>query len=1172
MLPEIFIFLQQNFRGINQIFSKITETPNMQQRKIFLVIIFIFISFFSFSQRTLRFQNISLESGLSQTTVQSILQDSRGFIWMGTLDGLNFYDGYNITIIRNDPSNPNSIPDNSINGLFEDKAGNLWVAIYKKGLARYNAVNKSFVSYMNNKINPNSMVDNNITCITQDHTGALWVGSDKGISSANVIEEDDGNVKLIFNNLNNDPVFLQDKGGEIVTKIIYDKRKLLWIGTEQGLIVYDMNQKKFYKFRNDPEIPHTISSNKITALFLDQQGNVWVGTDKGLNKILIKDIKLNSNNRLIFKHYYNEPGNENSISSNKINSISQDREGNIWIGTDNGLNIYELQSNNFFSYKNNYLDKYSLKVNKVICVYHDRENTMWVGTSLGGVDKWHKYSKEFNLYQNNPFISYSISSNLIRSFHEDLDGDIWVGTVDGGINRWSKIDNTFKYFKADPKDINSLSNNHIRSILEDSRRNFWVGTEGGGLNMMNKNTGKCISFKNNENDPKSIPNNRIWYLYEDTKDNVWVGTFGGGLCRFKNNSVSDGKINFEVINKEKNGLSDNFISNITEDITGKLWIATYYGGLNQWIESEKRCKAYSFSYKTEEYDRVYSILVAKDGTLWLGARGSLRQFDPVKEKYLRYFDMSCGIPNQVIMGVLEDLEENLWFSSNSGISKFNVKEGKVSYTFTHRDGLQGSEFMIGAFYKTSQSEMLFGGVNGFNSFYAGRIRENVMKPPVVITNFLVNNQEMLLDSAITDKKEVHLSYLDKTFTIEFAVLDYLYSGNIQYAYKMEGFDKDWNLVKNRRFANFTNLPHGTYTFKVKGSNSDGIWNQEGATLKIIIHPPFYKTTWFIALMIILVVAMVIGAIKLRDLFRDKGKLQVLVEQRTQQLQQRNNEILEKNEELKQQQEEITTSMEEVERHRDLLEEAHTSITSSIKYAQRIQRAILTPPEVLDSFLQDYFIFYMPRDIVSGDYYWFSHVKNQIIAVAADCTGHGVPGAFLSMLGVSFLNEIANKMEELNAAEILNQLRANIVKALHQTGKSGENKDGMDISLIVINPEEHKLQFAGAHNSLYMVIKDEMHVVKADPMPVGIYERDQEFTNHVISYKPGYVAYLASDGFPDQFGGPEGKKFMYRQFRELLVKIHKKPMKEQKNILHETFENWQGNEMQIDDVLVIGIRL
>ncbi len=1109
----------------------------MRAKGLFLLLIF-FPVFLGLSQeKDIQFETISLEQGLSQSSIRTILQDHKGFMWFGTLDGLNKYDGYEITVYRHDPKDPYSIPDNAINVIYEDHNHTLWVGTRSRGLAKYDKIKDRFYTIRHEPNKNNTLSSNNVTAIFEDKNNIFWIGTSEGL---NRYDPETGKFKHYKFN----PLDIKTISNDFITTIIGDNSGNIWIGTQNGLNKFNIKTEKFTTYKHSSHLENSICGNIINDLFIDKEGILWIGTNKGLSKM------ISSEN---FVSFQNDPDNPASLSADKVTAIVEDEDGILWIGTEKGgLNRFDPKTNVFHRYQNDPAKRNSLSINDILTIYQDRSNIMWIGTSLGGINKWNRAAEDLDVFRHNPYVPHSLSSSQVRCIYQDRSGEIWIGTVTGGLNKWNTQEDKFIHYSAQMNNPYSLSHPHVRSVFEDEKGNFWIATDGGGLNKFNPETEKFYQYTNDPNNPRSLSDDNVWKVYQDSKGNLWIGT-ESGLNRY-NYETDD----FEVFNHEpgnKGSLSHNHITTLLEDSKQRLWIGTMGGGLNRWHPKTK-----SFShYMHDENDpaslgdnRVYSIVEDSNNTIWIGTKGSLNKLERISMSFIK-FDEEDGFPNNVFMGILEDESNNLWISTNGGLSKFNKETHKIR-NYDVKDGLQSNEFLVGSFCKASDGEMFFGGINGFNAFYPEKIKDNPNRPPIVITGFQIFNKDVDLDTSISEKNLIKLDYSQNVFSFDFVALDYIFPEKNQYAYKMEGFDDEWVEYGTRRYVSYTNLPHGEYTFRVKGSNNDGVWNEEGTSIQLIITPPFWKTNIFYIALFFTIVSLIYLYIKLRErkLKRDKRILEETVKERTR-------EVVKQRNELKVQ--------------RDLVTEQKKDITDSIEYASRIQNAVLPPEEVLVQTLPDHFVFYRPRNIVSGDFYWMTKKDNLTIVTAADCTGHGVPGAFMSMLGVAFLNEIVNKIPEIKANIILNQLREYVKKSLHQTGKDGESKDGMDIALCIIDREKMKLQYAGAYNPLVYIRNGELNVIKANKMPIGVYFTDDKpFENNEIDIQYGDAFYIYSDGYVDQFGGKKGKKFYSKRFKRMLLEIHEMPMREQGKYLGKVYKEWKGDLEQVDDILVMGFRL
>ena len=1111
----------------------------MKKITLFFISIMI-LSNLSYGQKPrVKFERISVEEGLSQSTVQSMIQDSKGFIWLATVDGLNKYDGYNLKVYWNIPNQKNALTDNIVNALYETPNKDnpiLWVGTLSNGLCRYNSEQDNFTAFKHDTNNKNSLSNNIISSICGNNE-TLYIGTYEGL---NIFHQNQNKFEVLG--------VKEKMCSDTINILVSDKKGNIWVGTKKGLNHFNPKTKEIKTFQKKDGL----IDNEINTLFVDLEGKLWIGTPTG--------VCVYNSNEKTFKNYTEIISKKTDINNLSITSIIQDRDSTFWLGTANeGLINYNNRTKETYLFTNNPALKNTISINSILCIYRDRSDILWVGTSLGGVNKWNRAADELTVFRHNPYDANSLSASQVRNIYTDKSNTVWIGTVEGGLNKWEQNKNKFIHYKHNPKNINSISNNHIRSILEDTNNNFWVATDGGGLNKFDRKTEKFKHYKHKRNDTTSISSNRAWKVLQDKTGRIWVATFGGGLNLF--NPETEQFKTFKHNMNIKTTISNDLVTAIYEDKDGDLWIGTF-GGLNKFYIKDKKFIRYQYNENDTNSlsnDRVYSLHEDKEGNLWVGTKGGLNIFNKEKGIFKRFLTTNSDLPNNVILGILED-GEDIWVSTNNGISRINKKTHKIK-NFDVGDGLQSNEFLAGSYHKSKNGELFFGGIDGFNAFDPSKIKDNPNKPPIVITGFKISNQIAELDSSISVKKEIVLKYYQNDISFEFVALDFIFPEKNRYKYILVNNDEDWHSASYNRTATYTNLQPGEYTFKVIGSNNDDVWNEEGVSLKIIIKPAWWQTLWFKIAVVLFIIFSVVTfyQIRVRAIKRRNKELEAEVQRRTA-------EIRSQNEEIKAQRDEIAS-------HRDEISKQKEEITDSIVYAKKIQTAALPADKFLDDIIPEYFILFKPRDIVSGDFYWAGKKGNKIIITAADCTGHGVPGAFMSMLGISFLNKIVNENNITDAGEILNQLRANIIKALHQGGSIHESKDGMDMSLSVIDLEEKTLQFAGAYNPLLYVKNGEIETIKADRMPVAIYDHIEPFSTTEVQFNKGDVIYMFSDGYPDQFGGLKGKKFMTKRMRNLLLENSQKPMDEQKKILDETIIKWIGTEeVQIDDIVVIGVRL
>lgn len=818
--------------------------------------IFILAGVFSFTfskDFSVKFQRLGIEDGLSQSSVFSIVQDKRGFLWFATQDGLNRYDGKEFRIFRNDLSNPKSLSYDYIRVLYVDRDGILWVGTYGGGLNKYDPKTEKFIRFQHEEKNPESLSNDYINAIFQDSKGILWVGTEEGL---NALDPRTGKFRRYLHDPSNPDSLIHNK----VTCIYEDSLGNLWIGTFGGLEKFDSKKEKFIHYVHDPANPFSLIDNRVKVIYEDRRSNLWIGTLGGLERLDRKNEK--------FFHYRHSPDNPNSISSNMINAIFEDSKGNLWIGTHaGGLNRFDRKRNRFIRYTHNTFDPYSLSNDLVYSLFEDRTGVLWIGTHIG-LNKLDLYAKPFIHYYSVPNDPDSLSSNYVRAVFEDGDF-LFIGTY-SGLDVLNRKTGKFLHFRADPSRPFALRSNLIRAIIKDSRGNLWVGTYVAGLFRFDFKRRRFYQYKHDPEDPNSISNNFVKAIYEDRKGNLWVGTVRG-LNKLDPNS---GKFH-RYLHKSKDplSLSHNYIYSIFEDSKGNLWVGTLRG-LNKLEEKTGKFIRYManpedpHSLKNNE---IFSIHEDEEGNLWIGTAQGLHKFRPGKG-VIRHYTVKDGLPNNMIYCILEDRKGNLWLSTGKGLSCFDPRT-ETFRNFFEKDGLQSDEFNLGACYRSNEGELFFGGIKGLTAFSPEQIKNNPFPPKVVITKFLLFNKPVLpgeeidgqivLKQSITESRQVVLSYKHKVISFEFAALHFSAPEENQFAYKMEGLEKDWNYVGNKNFATYAFLPPGNYVFRVKASNRDGIWNQLGTAVRIKVLPPFWMTWQFRLLMTLTIIFLIIGAIQLR---------------------------------------------------------------------------------------------------------------------------------------------------------------------------------------------------------------------------------------------------------------------------------------------------------------------
>ena len=826
------------------------------------------------------FEQISIEHGLSQSSIFTIFQDSKGFLWFGSQDGLNKYDGYNFKIYKHNPLDSTSISDNWINSICEDNSGNIWIGTSGGGLCLFDSGKEQFITFKQNEKDSNNVSQNRILSVFCSSSNMVWIGTDGG--GLNRYDP----VSKKFSYYRHDPENEKSLANDNVSVIYEDKSGVLWIGTRGGglcqLIEIGDNKKVFRSYVHDVDKSKSLSNNYIQCIFEDRDGSLWIGTEDGLNQM---DRQAG-----LFKRYLHESNDPYSISNNKIYDIFEDKYHILWIATDAGLNFFNEANEKFWQVNHNLYNPNSLSNDLVRCIYQDQSGTIWIGTYGGGLNHFDWRKRTFGHYKNIAGDPNSLNDNNVWSILKDSSGQLWIGT-NKGLNKFSSQTHRLTVYQHDPKDDKSLSDDIVRVIYEDKSGSLWFGTKSGGLNKFIPEKDKFLRFVHDPEDPYSLSDNTVRAILQDSNGILWVGTWEG-LDKYDRNT---GRFKHYRYDPDKStSISDNRVRCIYQDHTNTIWIGTYRG-LNRFDPDDEIFVRYINDPEEEtsiSHDRVITIQEDNTGDLWIGTYGGgLNHFRRDTGIFERFTEKD-GLANDAIYGILSDENDHLWLSTNKGISKFHIPT-KTFKNYDVNDGLQSDEFNGGAFCKTISGEMYFGGINGYNKFFPDDIEENTYIPPIVITSFKIFEQEAQLGQSITELKEINLSYKQNFFAFEFTSLDYSNPEKNQYAYMLEGIDPDWNYCSTRRYANYTNVDGGEYTFKVKGTNSDGVWNETGTEILIHIVPPFWQTLWFRIIMGLVILGSVYGIYhrRVNSIERQKNKLEQEVNIRTKEINERNLELL-----------------------------------------------------------------------------------------------------------------------------------------------------------------------------------------------------------------------------------------------------------------------------------------
>ncbi len=788
--------------------------------------------------RNLRFTRLSLERGLSQSFVTSILQDETGFMWFGTEDGLNRYDGYDFTVYKYDPQDRTSLSHSFVHAVYQDRSGMLWIGT-DRGLNRWDPATEGFERFQHDPSDPASLSNDRVQTIFEDSEEQLWIGTYGGLNRFDRSSE--GFTRYIHSP--NNPTSLS---ADDVWCLYEDRQRNLWVGTTgAGLNRFDRMTGFFVHYRHDPTDAASLSHDDVRALHEDEEGALWVATYGGGLNLLDRDSGG-------FLHLRHDPTKSSSLSDDRVNALLQDDAGTTWVGTESGLDKWRKAARDFVRHRHDPSDFASLSDNLVRTLYQDRGGVLWVGTRVGGINKRNTSSAAFSHFKHDPESPSSLSNPVVTSFHDDRDGTLWVGTFGGGLNYSDPATGRFAHLRHNPTDPTTLASDRVMALLVDTAGSLWIGTLDAGLDRLARGSDRFQHYPHRPEDEAALGAKGVTSLFEDSDGSIWVGTFGGGLHRFS--AGSNRFVRYTHDPSTSNSLSSDFVTAIHEDGDGWLWVGTEGGGLNRCDRSTGTCAHFRHDPADAgslSTDVVWSIYEDRSGVLWIGTQGGglnrvARDREGPQEIRFESYTERDGLPNNFVYGIAEDGAGRLWLSTNRGLSRFDpASESFKNFDTSH--GLQSNEFNFGAYYQTSAGELLFGGINGFNLFDPEEVPENRHVPPVVLTKVLKLDKPARLPQAVWQTETLRLDYDDYVASFEFAALDYTAPEANRYAYKLEGFSRDWIDLGAFRRVSFTNLDPGHYVLRVRGSNNEGVWNEAGVSVAVDVIPPPWKTWWAYAL-------------------------------------------------------------------------------------------------------------------------------------------------------------------------------------------------------------------------------------------------------------------------------------------------------------------------------------
>lgn len=795
-----------------------------------LILTFFFTCLYllaAFAQTNIEFTSLSTKDGLSSNTVNAILKDRNGLMWFATEDGLNKFDGTNFTVYRNKPNDPNSLQANDIVALHEDKDGNLWVGTSGGSLSMYNSTYDNFMNYPAGR-GANSLDNNVVLSISSDWDGKIWIGHYGGV---NILDPKTKKIEKLY-------LSPGKRFSNAVTALFRDSHNQIWIGSTHGLYLYSSTQKLLKEYLNNPADKNSISGNDVRTITEDRQKKIWIGTANGLSLLQPNGSFLN---------YQHDALNNNSLTNSEVNTLSVDFDNKLWIGTANGLNIFDSKTGKNVQMKLDTRFDHGLTAKTLKSLLIDKEGIYWIGSYRGGIFKYDKNLNFFSLVKSNPFDPKGLLAPIVTSFAEAPNGNVFIGTDGGGLSLFNPDTKTFQHFKLSTKLPADKRQLVILALATTQNKQLLAATFLDGLYIINPVTSQYQQLIKG-NTPDALNSNEIFCIEEDHLGNRWLGTNGDGINVLnKDNKVIVRYTPSPKLPNDKLLPANGYIRAIHEDKTGNIWIATHGGGLVLHQPQNGKFVVYTNENSKLPNDKVLSILEDHKGNIWVGTLGGgLGLFNQHTKQFTVISELD-GLQNNTVYKILEDQKGILWISTNRGLSSFDPA-GKLFSNYTYHNGVQHNNFINGSGLKTSGGYLFFGGLDGFNYFNPEQLKKNIIAPPVLLTDLRISNKSVLpsadgpIKKNISIANRIDLNY-KQNFALSFVGLNYTTPEQNNYAYKLDGFDKDWNYTGAANTASYTNLDPGEYVFRVKASNNNGVWDTKGTSIKIIVHPPFWRTIY-----------------------------------------------------------------------------------------------------------------------------------------------------------------------------------------------------------------------------------------------------------------------------------------------------------------------------------------
>ncbi len=1084
------------------------------------------------------FSRISVNEGLSQSRVTAVLQDSDGYMWFGTEDGLNRYDGYDFKVFKHNPDDENSLSHNHITSIYEDRSDMLWVGT-TDGLNRYDKYTGEITRYLHDPDEPSSISSQHVTAVLQQRDGTIWVCTLNGLNQLD--QETD-----TFRHFRYDPYDSRTISSNTVRTILEDRFGNLWVGTGFGLNLFDGTDGAFERIALGPG---GAEESVITSIFEapGEGGDLWIGTWGG-------GFGLLGSGPRNFDAYTSETS---DLADDRVTSVYEDLSGHVWVGTvDGGLHRFDRQTRTSTSIRHDPRDPRSLSDDRVTAILEDRQNGLWVATQ-SGINRLDRNAETFAHIFSEPGRENTLSENVIWSVATDTAGVVWLGTFSGGLNRLDRRTGEIRHYRHDPEDSGSLSSDGPLSVYVDVGGTVWVGTPR-GLDRLDSATGKFTHYVLTPKRSGGHYVNAVLTMLEDHSGTLWVGS-RSGLFKFDRRKEEfqrvskleykpDREAGVTVRGSRRSGREPLSVSSLHEDSGRNLWIGSLGGGLYRMDETRSEVRHYSAEGTGPtriSHNSVQAVFERpqEPGVLWVGTySGGLNRVDAKTDSVIHYTEQNSKLPTNTVIGILGDDNGRLWLGTHKGLVRLDpdIMEFRV---YDVDRGIQSREFNYGAAHRSHRGELFFGGINGLNAFFPDQITDDPHPPDVVLTDFKLFNtsvdfgDDSVLPRAISGVEEIELGHDQNDISFEYVGLHYAAPHQNTYAYMLENYDHDWRRVSDRRSAIYTSLDPGEYTFRVKGANSDGVWNEEGASVRVVINPPWWSTGWAWLLYGVAMVGAVVAVDRVqrrRLIARERSRAELR---------------------------EIRLKAQAAEAQALVLQAENDRQTRELEEARELQLSML-PDSLPDHPMLEIAADMQTATEVGGDYYdYVMNGNGALTVVIGDATGHGANAGTMVTATKSLFNVLAGEDDLVDVVRKSNTaLKKLSLRKLY-------------MALALAKFEDYELELVGAGMPPALVYRSSTETVEEislKGMPLGTFA-DYPYHKERIRVDPGDTILLMTDGFPELFSS-DGEMFGYTRAKEVFEEVADRTPNEILAHFLRVSSSWTNGHGRDDDMTFVVMKV